>query len=213
MQIEINDDPVELLSERAVYLPRIQTLLVADLHWGKTDVFVRSGVPLPAGILASDLARLTKVIEKTKPEKVLILGDLVHNSQVLGPQLHDEIAAWRILNPLEMILIPGNHDRGLAYYADWKIHIAKKPELEIGDYLFCHDEGRCESKDKFIWGGHIHPTITLTGGGDRVRVPCFVIGKKSGLLPAFSRFTGGHDINPRRNDRIYVIADNEVVAI
>jgi uncharacterized protein len=50
--------------------------------------------------------------------------------------------------------------------------------------------------------GHLHPTTRLAGrGGDRVRLPCFVLGPQHLILPAFSSFTGAGAWVPRLGEQ------------
>ena len=42
-------------------------------------------------------------------------------------------------------------------------------------------------------------------------LPCFCFGRRGALLPAFGIFTGHRVIRPARQDRIYVIAGDEVI--
>jgi hypothetical protein len=46
-----------------------------------------------------------------------------------------------------------------------------------------------------------------------VRLPCFWFGAEVGLLPAFGGFTGSADVAPRGGDRVFVIADGEVIEV
>jgi hypothetical protein len=44
-------------------------------------------------------------------------------------------------------------------------------------------------------------------------LPCFVIGARHMILPAFGSFTGNALVKPAEGERIAVIADDEVIAI
>ncbi len=62
--------------------------------------------------------------------------------------------------------------------------------------------------------GHRHPAVALSGrGGLKATLPCFCFGTQGALLPAFGGFTGNHVIRPRPDDRVFVIADNAVLAL
>jgi hypothetical protein len=50
-------------------------------------------------------------------------------------------------------------------------------------------------------------------GRQAITLPCFYFGKQQGLLPAFGAFTGIARIRPKKNDRVYVIAENKVMAV
>ena len=46
-----------------------------------------------------------------------------------------------------------------------------------------------------------------------LRLPCFFVGARTTVLPAFGDFTGLGDIEPEATDRIFVVAKDEVVRV
>ena len=48
--------------------------------------------------------------------------------------------------------------------------------------------------------------------GTQHRFPCFHVGVRHAVLPAFGTFTGGHTIHPVRGDRVFVVCDGAVFA-
>src|SRR5690606_30890641 len=98
------------LPERALFFPAENTLIVADLHWGKAATFRTNYVPVPTGTTASDLARLSAAVVSTGAERVVILGDLLHARKGRQEGTFDTIQKWRKQNAsLEVILVRGNH--------------------------------------------------------------------------------------------------------
>jgi metallophosphoesterase superfamily enzyme len=70
------------------------------------------------------------------------------------------------------------------------------------------------SADSYLLGGHVHPTVALTGRGrPRVRLPCFVLGARAGILPAFASFTGGGMYSHHDGDQLFAIADERVIPL
>lgn len=62
------------------------------------------------------------------------------------------------------------------------------------------------------FAGHLHPAVTITGKGRmKENLPCFCFGPRMALMPAFGGFTGNQVIRPTIDDRVYVIAGNEVI--
>jgi len=54
--------------------------------------------------------------------------------------------------------------------------------------------------------------VTVTGKGRlKETLPCFCFGPRAALLPAFGSFTGNQVIRPTSEDRIYVVAGDEVI--
>jgi len=49
--------------------------------------------------------------------------------------------------------------------------------------------------------------VRLHGAGEQsARLPCFVLGVRRAILPAFGRFTGLSDVSPSTGDQIVAIA-------
>lgn len=209
-----------LLAERALHWPAgaggAGLLAVADLHWGKTESFHQHGIPLPAGVLTDDLARLSRALALTGARQLLFLGDLVHSRQGLTPAVVSEVATWRARHPdVQMTLVRGNHDRHVrelpASWAMQELPEGARDFVDEGPFRFAHHPE--PAAGRYVWAGHLHPTVRLGGGADRLRLPCFHLGREVGVLPAFSAFTGGQDVTRRAGERIYAVADRHVVLV
>ncbi|RRN78134.1 ligase-associated DNA damage response endonuclease PdeM [Pseudoxanthomonas sp. SGD-10] len=209
MVTEINGEKIVLDKKRAMYVPSLETLIISDLHLGKSAHFRREGLPVPAVIGQSDLQRLGILIEKYQPHTLIITGDMFHHSY--NHEVEDFIA-WRKGYPdLKIILVKGNHDRILA-------RAANNLEIEIydtyynsGPFCFVHQQKDVACTDKYVISGHIHPGIQLSGRAkQRLRFPCFYFGTAYALLPAFSTFTGLYIIYPQKEDKIYAITPERV---
>jgi metallophosphoesterase superfamily enzyme len=81
-----------------------------------------------------------------------------------------------------------------------------------GPFAFAHHPVQVEGA--YVLAGHLHPCITLRGKGrQHERLPCFWMGWGVGVLPAFGEFTGCSPVRPVEGDRVYVMADGEVVEV
>jgi hypothetical protein len=202
---------VELRPERALHWPEGGVLAVADLHWGKPESFHQHGIPLPSGVLEDDLARLSAALRATGARRLLLVGDLIHSLRGLTPEVVGRVAAWRAGHDVEMVLVRGNHDRHLdALPPAWRMELVA-PHEDLGPFRFTHHPE--PSRGRYVWAGHLHPTVRLSSGADRLRLPCFHLGPEVGVLPAFSAFTGGLDIRPHAGERLFAIADDAVVEV
>ena len=209
MGIVVGPHEVELLPERAVYWPAAETLVVADLHWGKGETFHAHGIPIPTAILDDDLARLERALLRTGATRLLVLGDLVHGA--LAPSVIEAVARWRVRCAVPTVLVRGNHDRHVPVLPrSWEIadHVGT---LREDGYAFTHAPE--PTSGAYTWAGHIHPMAWLRGRTDALRLPCFHVGPEVGVLPAFGTFTGGVAVRPTRGDRLYVIAGTSVVPL
>jgi len=210
--LELAGERVALLAERALWWPARRTLVVADVHLGKAATFRAAGIPIPRGSTSDDLARLDRALARTGATALVILGDLFHARVGReAPGTVAQVGGWRAGRPeLDVLLVRGNHDIG-----------AGDPPTELG--LRCVDEPWDEAPFAFrhhpepvgsayVLAGHVHPAVRLDGpGGLRARLPAFVFGTQVGLLPAFGSFTGGAAVEPDPEDRVYVVADDEVL--
>lgn len=203
-----------LMPQRTVFWAEARTLILADLHWGKAETFRLDGIPVPGGVIEHDLARLDSAIDATGATRLLVVGDLMHAHRGLTTAMIDRIAAWRAARPIELLLVPGNHDARVAGVIDaWSITLADADHRE-GPFRFFHHAGEGGAEPGFYtWSGHIHPMARLSGGGDSLRLPCFRIGREVGVLPAFSVFTAGFTVRPRPDETLYAIAEGRVVRV
>lgn len=186
-------------------------MAVADLHWGKVGTFRHAGIPIPHAIELADLNRLSSISNIYDTEHLVILGDLVHHREGLSELLFERIARWRSTINAKISLIKGNHDRWLDAMPDtWRMNVIED-RLVIDQFAFTHHPDPDPSH--YVWAGHIHPSITLHGLGDRLKLPCFQIGRDVGILPAFSEFTGGGMMNTQKDDQIFAIAGTDIISM
>lgn len=197
------------MPERGLYWPALATLIVADLHWGKDASFRASGIPVPSGTMAADLARLASALDRTGARRLLVLGDLIHARAAQESRAtFGLIRDWRRHRAgLECILVRGNHDLSSGDPpADLGFRVLD--QLHEGPFVFRHHPGVTDLG--YTLAGHLHPGIKLTGRGDRLRLPCFHFSPGCGILPAFGSFTGWTTPEQGPGDRIFVIGDGEV---
>lgn len=203
-----------LMPERTAFWTRARTLIVSDLHWGKSEAMQRQGIPLPSMPLGLDLSRLERAISRTGANRLLVLGDLVHSPSGMTPGILEAVSAWRRrLRDVKMCLIPGNHDRKVSLPEAWRLEILENGICE-GPFSFCHgDRLNDVIPERLTWMGHIHPSVRLRSGADRLRLPCFVIERNTVLLPAFGSTTGNFDVNPALGAQVFAVGDTFVKAV
>ncbi|MBC7843736.1 MAG: ligase-associated DNA damage response endonuclease PdeM [Gemmatimonadaceae bacterium] len=204
---------VDLLPDKALFLPDSGTLIVADVHWGKAATYRSLGVPVPHGTTRTGLDRLDALLTETRAEKLLVLGDLIHARAGMQPRTIETLERWRdTRRTLSITLVRGNHDyRAGDPPASLGIECVNAP-LHVGPFALCHHP--CERDSGYVLAGHIHPVVQLRGRGrQKLTLPCFAFGARSGLLPAFGEFTGGGVIDQREYARTFVIADDHVIPL
>jgi DNA ligase-associated metallophosphoesterase len=210
-RFELEGESLLLLPERALFWPRRGMLVVADVHLGKAATFRAAGIPIPRGSTGDDLARLDRALARTGATALAFLGDLFHARVGReAPGTLAQVGGWRARWPdLEVLLVRGNHDVGAGDPpSELGFRCVNEP-CDFSPFRFRHHP---EPADAYVLAGHVHPAVRLGGrGGLRERLPAFVFGARIGLLPAFGSFTGGGEVALDADDRVYVIADDEVL--
>jgi DNA ligase-associated metallophosphoesterase len=189
-ELTLAGERLQLLADRALYWPRAATLFVADVHLGKAATFRAGGIPLPRGSTHADLARLTALLAGTGAQRLVVLGDFLHAAAGRVAALDDAFRAWRDQHAaITLVLIRGNHDdRAGDPPPAWGIDVVPEPH-PLAPFLACHLP--VEPRTGYALCGHIHPGVRLGGVAEAsARLPCFVIGPRRAILPAFGGFTG-----------------------
>lgn len=200
----------ELLADRALFWREKATLILSDVHLGKAHVFQTFGVPVPAAVHMDDLLRFENQLAARETERVFVLGDFLHSHLAPLPDLRERFSQLRAKFKTRWHLALGNHERLARKKLEaWKFDEIAPDFCEDG-IIFSHDERPGEG---FVISGHVHPVIKFGRGRDRFRLPCFAVGPSHLLLPSFGNFTGGFEINPRPEQKIFAIGDGKVFAL
>ena len=216
LTISLRDEPATLMPERAMLLPERGTLLVADLHLGKAETYRSLGVPMPEGIAEESLERLERAINRARPERVVVLGDLVHCEEGMEDPIIETMDRWRRRVALPMSLIGGNHDAAVAIPRSWRID-DDGDSRRLGPFLLRH-EPRSRDHDvgpdePFLLAGHLHPVLSLGTGARRVLAHAFVVDGHQAILPAFTPFARGARVAPDEDRQVHVVAEDTVATV
>ena len=209
--LSIRGAQLQLLPEKAAYLPTVEALLVSDVHLGKAETFQKLGIPVPNQVNEATLERLKQARDRTQARQLFILGDLFHAKAGMVDEIFDN---WlRFLNDtqLEAHLILGNHDRPLLGSLSQLSVTCHTQPIQIHNWVLSH-EPLTATNDINICG-HIHPCVRLGGKQDRLRLPCFYWESTAQrlTLPSFGDFTGGHDVPISSTTIAYIVAENTVI--
>ncbi len=201
----ILDNTFILSTDRCLYWQEEKTLILSDLHLGKTGHFRKEGIPVPQAVLKEDMQRFVSLIQLFKPEKIFVIGDMFHSHA--NKEL-DFFLKWRSdFQQVPIVLIKGNHDiLKPAWYSEAGVEVSGD-NLTIGNFIFAHDIACCEVKEgQYAFSGHIHPGISMYGlGRQSLQFACFYFGHQYAVLPAFSRFTGTYPIRQKKGESVYAI--------
>lgn len=212
MKVSIFGEVLSLIPDRAIFWETKKLLLLADLHLGKVNHFRRAGIAVPLKANDKNIEVLIHLILDTKPDRVVFLGDLFHS------HYNNE---WEVLRDLisnfpfvSFELVMGNHDiLSMQQYTRNRLTIHSDTLLE-SPFLLSHYPLDTFPTDQYNLAGHVHPGVQLIGKGKQaVTLPCFHFGEHSGILPSFGAFTGLAKIKPKKNDQVYVIAENTIIKV
>jgi uncharacterized protein len=191
-----------------MYYPKERILLVADLHFGKTNHFRKAGIGVPSQVTFEEVDRFNNLLKKYQPSTIIFLGDLFHSNHNVSVELIQQIIENEV--QCKFILVEGNHDimRKEIYT---KMGIEILTSYTIGGIVFTHEPE--ETGENYNIHGHIHPAVVLSGQGRQyLRLPCFYFGKQKGILPAYGLFTGMYNLQDiSEDDKVYVVANDEVI--
>lgn len=210
----------------------VRTILVSDLHFGFEAELADRGVRVPsqAWRLRELLIELVKEVDA---ERVIFLGDLKHRIPLSSwiewremPKVLEDLRRF-----VKLILIPGNHDGGIAsmlgdlvtYVSSRGILIEAEQKIFLLHGHTWPDKGVLEAD--LIIMGHLHPMVSLrtdVGGilkkriwlileGDR-KILAERLGAKTRrrkrlrliVMPAFNPILTGISVNSLMpNDRLW----------
>lgn len=196
-----------LSPDRCIYWEEQKTLIVSDLHFGKTGHFRKAGIAVPQNVYKEDMQRLVSQLQFYKPEQLLVVGDLFHSS--MNKEL-DFFKKWRNdFSNLHIQLVKGNHDiLQRKWYADTDISVSDL-HFHLGNFCFVHDISEaCAPSESihYYFSGHIHPCVLLKGlAKQSVSLPCYYFNSTFAVIPAFSKFTGTALIDRKSADNIFAI--------
>lgn len=212
IEMSWQQETLVLDSLRVMYRPATGTLLCADLHLGKTGHFRKEGIAVPQAVLEEDLRRLGMAIEKYKPARVVVVGDLFHSRANAEWQ---RFATWKQQQTtVPFVLVKGNHDSSIHNHLE-PMQIEAASVWHEAGWQYVHvpvEAGQLPSMPTI--SGHIHPAVRIASGTrQKLRLPCFFFSPGQCILPAFSLFTGTYVLQPKAADRVFAIAQEAVIAL
>jgi uncharacterized protein len=200
-----------LSAKKAIFWEAEKTLVLSDLHLGKSGHFRKAGIAIPQNIIKEDLFRLLSEIQFFNPEKIIIVGDLFHSTM---NKEHELFLRWRKdISQIAIHLVKGNHDiLDAAWYKNANI-IVHENNYMIGNFIFTHDvNDEKDIEEKYCFSGHIHPSIIMKGTArQNMKLACFYFSKNYAVLPAFGKFTGTFSLIPKKEDVVFALVENKII--
>lgn len=186
--IHVNGAALKPLHAGALWWGARATLIVSDLHLEKGSAFAGGGALLPPYDTRATLSRVTAMVDATRAERVISLGDSIHDARAPERMHRDDIAAIRALTGrAEWIWISGNHDPDPP--AGWGG--IRMDRLTDGPLVFRH---AAEPGANGEISGHYHPKGVVRTRAKRYSGRCFVHDGRRLIMPAFGAYTGGLNV-------------------
>lgn len=178
--MQVHDDWLLTAQRAAIHVPTA-TAVIADLHLGYDDVRRATGEAVPASDLRGCLAPIAVLVAQHGVRRLVIAGDVCEDARREAPlqELHAELTRLGI----ELAgIVPGNHDRTLA-----SEQLVREGVL-LGEWRIVHGDRRVARGPSVQ--GHLHPCLRWEG----VSAPCFLVGARRLVLPAFSGDAAGVNV-------------------
>ena len=149
-----------LLPQKAIFIPDLDILLIADLHLGKVNHFRRSGIAVPGAVNNKNLEILIELIRNFTPKRVVFLGDLFHSHYNEEWEALGQVV--RHFNSVIFQLVLGNHDIMSALQYD-RCRLEVFEQMELDPFLLTHEPLSNIPNNKYNIAGHIPHGVKLSG--------------------------------------------------
>lgn len=195
----------------ALWLAEPETALIADTHLGFGWAQRRRGELGPVHDTRSE-PKLRLLIEELRPRRIVVLGDFVHAPRpgAAERQAIESTIEW-LRKSSELVLVRGNHDR--AFWRDFKLRMLE--EWESGALVARHGDRLTEPLPvgSHLVVGHLHPVLNFRdAAGARHKVRVFLTNSRATVLPAFSPYASGFEINDGLPYELRALFGDEPVA-
>ncbi len=190
------------LESGAIYLHKLKTLIISDLHIGYENALNKSGIFIPRLQLKDIKRKISLILARYNIESIIINGDIKHDFGYMDRQAKNSLTRFiEFLSQKKLRLIKGNHDVGMD-------RILQGYDLKLNEFiklkniLVCHGD-KIPPANAFtgvthIIIGHEHPAISLSKDNRTELYKCFLVGsyknKKLIVMPSFHNVTIGTDI-------------------
>ena len=204
-----NGTILKLYANQVLFIPLTKELLISDIHLGKAEYFQLNGIPITNNEDENNIYRIYKLINKFKPRKLIILGDLFHSRYSLNKNLISKVERLFKTFENQIELIEGNHDKG-CLIRDIS-YLKEKKSLNL---IFTHEPIQTNNNNTLNICGHYHPKCILKNNHDKLSFKCFAFDPfyNNLYLPAFGDLTGGF-LCKNHFKKWAIISDNNIIEI
>ncbi len=171
-----------------------KTLVIADVHIGIEKELWRSGV-LASGISEKAVEKFRELLERTRPRKIIINGDLKHNIPVFTRREAERVREFVEVGETygRVLVVKGNHDGDIEDIIDNVVGTVTRE----GGFYITHGHVRLPHRPVII--GHVHPAYPIDLHFKKEPIKVFLLNENVVVLPAFSPFIVGNDVTDPEN--------------
>ena len=200
----------------------LKVLVAADIHLGLEYEMWLCGVSIPSQ-MERLLERLKGYLKEIEPDRLVLLGDTKHNVPKTSWKEKQEVPSFlrSLSQEVEVDLVPGNHDGGLADLAPPGTRVMPSSGYILDGVGYFHGHtwpAPALFNSDMLVAGHIHPAIRLRDPlGHSVtkpvwaRAPLSVAAVEAQykqkfpspemvIVPAFNHLCGGLPLNKTGED-------------
>jgi DNA ligase-associated metallophosphoesterase len=180
---------VELMPSGGLWLEAERTLVCADLHLEKGSAYAAKGQLLPPYDTRETLRRLAADAERMGPDRIVLLGDTLHDTDAHGRiDDGDGESLRQLARGRTLVWVVGNHDPEGP--GDLPGETAE--EFDLLGLVLRHEPQDGDQPGEV--SGHLHPCARVVGQSRSVRRRCFVTDGRRLILPAYGAYAGGLSI-------------------
>jgi putative SbcD/Mre11-related phosphoesterase len=167
--------------------PTERAAVIADVHLGYEWARGAAGDSILAHSLYETVERLSLLLSRSPINRLVVAGDLVESLRPCARTASDleRLAGWLDEKQVELVLLRGNHDRSLGG-GSGTFDVAET--LVLAGWTIGHGDRPIRAERSIV--GHHHPCLRVAGRS----APCFLVGSRRMILPAFSANAAGLDV-------------------
>jgi len=142
-----------------------RNLIVADLHIGFEADLAAKNIFVGKNTTINDMiSEICKIIDETKPDSLILLGDVKSSIKSISKNEWDEIPLFfdKVGKKVDIVLIPGNHDSNIQRLVPDGVTLVSSTGLVVENTLLTHGHtlpsNNFSHVDKIIMG-HVHPVF------------------------------------------------------
>ena len=163
----------------ALFLKEESALIMSDLHYGVEAEMLRSGVWVP-NRSTSRTEKILKLIKENKAKKLILLGDVKHQVPHNSKQQRTDLEQFfmAVTRIVDVEIVPGNHDGGLADIAPDNVKFHESVGCTIGNIGLSHGHAWPSQEvmnSEILVMGHEHPAFSFRDRVDKLHSePCWL---------------------------------------